>query len=65
MTEWEYMVVPIVQAMKQAGTTEQEEILNGFGKKGWELVSVVFIQTAKGLDMIAYFKREKKYDKKT
>ncbi len=50
-TQWEYMV---------ADTIESPIEIDELGSNGWELVSIVTIQTEPGIQhYILYFKREK------
>jgi hypothetical protein len=53
--QWEYKIIDLFQADTQ---TPNEEMLNEYGSKGWELVSVVSIET-NTLSMNAILKREK------
>jgi hypothetical protein len=50
MTKWEYAVIPLKK------DSHDKELLEKYGDNDWELVSV----TQVGLEVIAYFKREKK-----
>ncbi len=53
MQQWEYFVAPLLPH-------NPGEILNSFGKDGWELVGVVQQQTpAGGVALVAYLKRPK------
>ena len=39
MQNYEYMVMPVDFDFDHAGLAQDESILNGYGKDGWELVS--------------------------
>ncbi|MDR2930413.1 MAG: DUF4177 domain-containing protein [Propionibacteriaceae bacterium] len=56
MTSWEYATVPLL-----IHTTKQ--ILDSWGKDGWELVTVLVGEG--GSNPIAYFKRPRGADDKT
>ena len=51
--KWEYRIVPIRPAKSSEGDPSGQEVLNNFGKEGWELVSVApRSQTSIGDDRI-------------
>ena len=76
MTNWEYAVVPLITGLGEAGASErslptpfgriiksidtQKELLNKLGAEGWELVSTTLFEYQGNVDVMAYFKREKK-----
>ena len=39
--KWEYRIAPIRPSRSSEGDPGGEEVLNNFGKEGWELVSVI------------------------
>jgi hypothetical protein len=49
---WEYFVAPLLEH-------NPGEILNNFGEDGWELVTVLQQQTAGGVSLVAYLKRQR------
>jgi len=59
LTQWEYTSVSLVKGAIDAGLKTDKDLLNKFGSDGWELISVVRLQTSHGFDLLAYFKREK------
>ena len=56
--KWEYASVALVQEQRNTRLKGDKEVLNKYGLEGWELVSVFPVQTTKGLDAVAYFKRQ-------
>jgi hypothetical protein len=60
---WEYESVSLVRRGIASNASSDKEILNEYGKEGWELVSVVRIPSRAiagySYDVIAYLKREK------
>ncbi|MGD0495575.1 MAG: DUF4177 domain-containing protein [Candidatus Bathyarchaeia archaeon] len=60
MAKWEYAAIPIITDLKRIGKSDQKDMLDQLGSEGWELVSTVVLKVEKSLDVIAYFKREKK-----
>lgn len=54
MVKWEYKIVTIDDYTKT--NEENEEILNGLGKEGWELVAIIRYTDA---EEFAYLKRRK------
>jgi hypothetical protein len=55
MTKWEYEVFILRVDQKP----NLKNILNDYGKNGWELVSSYLEQTSAGLCPVCYFKRPK------
>jgi hypothetical protein len=39
MTKWEYRVLDLLE-VKAGSTTEVQQVLNGLGQQGWEVVAV-------------------------
>lgn len=58
MAKWEYLSVALVQEQRNTGIVGDKEVLNKYGLDSWELVAVIPVQTTKGLDAVAYFKRK-------
>jgi hypothetical protein len=59
MVKWEYSSVALVKIQKDTGLSTDTQLLNKYGLEGWELVSVVSVQTNYGFEIIAYLKRKK------
>ena len=65
MDRWEYLVVDVNQAIHKPNENKLNdvnkitEVLNLYGKDGWELVSVTEYQSHSGISVYykAYFKR--------
>ena len=56
MSTWEYTSVSLMTV-----GLRNDKILNEYGAKGWELVSVVNVPVMSGSsDLVAYLKREKR-----
>ena len=76
VTNWEYAVIPLITGLREAGAMAkslptpfgriiksidtQKELLNKLGAEGWELVSTTLFEYQGNVDVMAYFKREKK-----
>jgi hypothetical protein len=59
LPKWEYAVIPLVTGREDVGVSTQEELLDKYGLEGWELVSVATVAVPRGLEMVAYLKRQK------
>jgi hypothetical protein len=40
MKQWQYRIVPIRLQRAPSGQPSGEEVLNNFGRQGWELISL-------------------------
>jgi hypothetical protein len=56
--KWEYTSTALITEQKKTGITSDAEVLNKYGRDGWELVCVTPLRLGNNFDFIAYFKRQ-------
>lgn len=54
MIQWEYISRLILESAFQEGSLKEEEYLNDYGQKGWELCAISVSKTCRRY----YFKRQ-------
>ena len=59
MPKWEYMSIGLFNEQRTTGLTGDKQVLDKYGLEGWELVTIIKLETTKGLELVAYLKREK------